>query len=138
LWRIGVGRISADDFRACSNSQTRSSRSTSRNACTEIAFCFQFLRDFMPKDTSSLDEEALPGLTKIETIDYRWLLSRSDKANDQQVARLLELKNKLFVAKLSQPQPARRSPPRWFRLIVIAFALLVLFECVWLLKGRYG
>jgi hypothetical protein len=52
----------------------------------------------MPKDKSSLDEEALPGLTKIETIDYRWLLAQSDKANDQQVARLLELKNKLLVA----------------------------------------
>jgi hypothetical protein len=92
----------------------------------------------MPKDTSSLDEEALPGLTIIETIDYRWLLARSDKANDLQVARLLELKNKLFVAKLSQPQPTRRSPPGWFRIIVIAFVLLLLIECIWLLKGRDG
>ncbi|MGA9800888.1 MAG: hypothetical protein WBQ68_17870 [Terriglobales bacterium] len=91
----------------------------------------------MPKDTSSLDEEALPGLTKIETIDYRWLLARSDKANDLQEARLLELKNKLFLAKLSQPQPARRAPP-WFRLIVIGFALLLLIECIWFLTGRLG
>jgi hypothetical protein len=90
----------------------------------------------MPKDTSSSDEEALPGLTKIETIDYRWLLARSDKATDLQLDRLLELKNKLFVAKISLPRPAGRSPPRWFRLIVIAFALLLLIECIWLLKGR--
>jgi hypothetical protein len=51
----------------------------------------------MPRDASSLEEETLPGLTKIETIDYRWLLSRSDEANEQQLARLLELKNKLLV-----------------------------------------
>ena len=91
----------------------------------------------MPKDTSSLDEEALPGLTKIETIDYRWLLARTDKANDQQVARLLELKNKLLVAKLSLPQPGRRSPPRWFRPIVITFALLLILECIWVLAKFY-
>lgn len=87
-----------------------------------------------------MDEEALPGLTKIETIDYRWLLAQSDKANDQQVARLLELKNKLLVAKLSLPQPgrrSRRSPPRWFRLIVITFGLLLILECIWVLAKFY-
>jgi hypothetical protein len=80
----------------------------------------------MPKDAPSLEEEeALPGLTKIETIDYRWLQSQSDKANEQQLARLLELKNKLLVAKLSMTRPARQSPPLWFRLTVIGFALWI-------------
>jgi hypothetical protein len=88
----------------------------------------------MPRDASSLEEEALPGLTKIETIDYRRLLSRSDKANEQQLARLLELKNKMLVAKLSMPRPERQSPPLWFRLTVIGFALLAILECIWMLK----
>jgi hypothetical protein len=83
---------------------------------------------------SSSDEEALPGLTKIETIDYRWLMRRRDIANERQLARLSELKNKQLVAKLSLPRTTSRSPPRWLWLIVLALALLLVLECVRALK----
>jgi hypothetical protein len=49
----------------------------------------------MPGDRITLkDIEALPGLTKIETIDYHWLVSRAEPRDSREQTRLSQLAEK--------------------------------------------
>jgi hypothetical protein len=118
---------------------------------------------FMPADssTSSTGVEALPGLTKIETIDYQWLLSRVDHGDHQQLARLSELRGKHLAALTAATDTitigdltvryadestrhdkinvGRRSRSTTFKLITFAIALLFLLVCfLILIQARAG
>jgi hypothetical protein len=44
------------------------------------------------------DEDQLPGLSKIETIDYRWLLHRGDRCTPRDLLRKAELERKQRAA----------------------------------------
>ena len=52
------------------------------------------------KRITSKDIEALPGLTKIETIDYHWLVNRAEPRDFREQTRLSQLaeKNRAAVA----------------------------------------
>jgi hypothetical protein len=55
----------------------------------------------MPEERiTSKDIEALPGLTKIETIDYHWLVNRAEPRDFREQTRLSQLaeKNRAAVA----------------------------------------
>jgi hypothetical protein len=47
-------------------------------------------------------DDQLLGLSKIETIDYRWLLRRGDRCNPAQLLRKHELENKHHAALSAQ------------------------------------
>lgn len=47
------------------------------------------------------DIEVLPGLTKIETLDYHWLLKRSEPRDLRELARLAQLAQKRRAASLA-------------------------------------
>jgi hypothetical protein len=72
-----------------------------RSAVRRAVLLVLLTSDSMPeKRITSKDIEALPGLTKIETIDYHWLVNRAEPRDFREQTRLSQLaeKNRAAVA----------------------------------------
>jgi hypothetical protein len=82
------------DIARCIARQTRD-RCHGRSAVPRTVLLVLLTSNSIPEEQiTSKDIEALPGLTKIETIDYHWLVNRADPRGFREQMRLPQLADK--------------------------------------------